>query len=178
MHVFVDAAGQEHLALASGDLSAELGAPLVRVHSQCLTGDTLMSARCDCGMQLRTAMRRIAGEGRGVLLYLRQEGRGIGLSNKVRAYRLQDEGLDTVSANEVLGFAPDERNYDVCRPMLEFLGVSNLRLLTNNPRKVAALRGFGLTVKRIPLASVPTPHNSRYLEAKRAKLGHLPACAR
>jgi len=179
LHVFVDAAsGQEHLALASGDLSASHGPPLVRVHSQCLTGDTLMSARCDCGMQLHAAMRRIAGEGRGILLYLPQEGRGIGLSNKITAYRLQDEGLDTVAANEALGFAPDERNYDMCRPMLEYLGVSSLRLLTNNPRKVAALAGFGLTVRRIPLPSVRTPHNARYLEAKRVRLGHLPACAR
>lgn len=174
LHVFFDAdSGLEHLALASGELGPDHGPPLVRVHSQCLTGDTLFSSRCDCGMQLRAAMHSIAGEGRGLLLYLRQEGRGIGLGNKIQAYRLQDAGLDTVAANEALGFAADERNYDMCRPMLEHLGVSSLRLLTNNPRKVAALESFGLSVRRVPLASVRTPHNASYLEAKRDKLGHL-----
>lgn len=178
LHVFADiATGREHLALTAGDLGPAGGPPLVRIHSECLTGDTLFSSRCDCGMQLRAALRRIAGEGRGVLLYLRQEGRGIGLSNKIRAYGLQDAGLDTVAANEVLGFGADERNYDMCRPMLEYLGVSSLRLLTNNPRKVAALTSCGLTVRRVPLASVRTAHNARYLEVKRSRLGHWPACA-
>jgi GTP cyclohydrolase II len=179
LHVFADpGTAREHLALAAGDLGSGDGPPLVRVHSECLTGDTLFSARCDCGMQLRAALRMIANEGRGVLLYLRQEGRGIGLGNKIRAYRLQDTGLDTVAANEALGFAPDERNYDVCRPMLRYLGVSNLRLMTNNPRKVAALTSFGLSVKRVALPSVRTSHNASYLEAKRTKLGHLTSRAR
>ena len=178
-HVFADAVtGQEHLALTSGDLGAQHGPPLVRIHSQCLTGDTLFSARCDCGKQLSAALRKIAGEGRGILLYLQQEGRGIGLSNKIRAYRLQEAGLDTVAANEALGFAADARSYEMCWPILAYLGVSSLRLLTNNPRKVAALASYGLTVRRVPLASVRTPHNTRYLEAKRARLGHWPACAR
>lgn len=174
LHVFADGSGaREHLALATGELGPGGEPPLVRIHSECLTGDTLFSARCDCGMQLRAALRTIASEGRGVLLYLRQEGRGIGLGNKIRAYRLQDTGLDTVAANEALGFAADERNYDMCRPMLRHLGVSSLRLMTNNPRKVAALVSFGLTVKRVPLPWVRTSHNARYLEAKRTKLGHL-----
>lgn len=174
LHAFADACGgAEHLALAMGVLGADHGPPLVRVHSQCLTGDALFSSRCDCGTQLRGAMQRIAGEGRGLLLYLRQEGRGIGLVNKIRAYRLQEAGLDTVAANEALGFGADERSYDVCRPMLEYLGVSSLRLLTNNPRKVAALASFGLKVRRVPLVCGPTPHNASYLEAKRVKLGHL-----
>jgi GTP cyclohydrolase II len=177
--VFADAAAaQEHLALTTGDLGPAGDPPLVRIHSECLTGDTLLSARCDCGMQLRSALRRIHGEGRGILLYLRQEGRGIGLANKIRAYQLQDAGLDTVAANEALGFAADQRNYDMCRPMLRYLGVSRVRLLTNNPRKVAALESFGLTVIRVPLPCARTSHNARYLEAKRAKLGHLPDCAR
>jgi len=179
LHVFTDAvAAQEHLALTAGDLRSVGDSPLVRVHSECLTGDTLFSARCDCGTQLRAALRRIHGERRGILLYLRQEGRGIGLANKIRAYQLQDSGLDTVAANEALGFGADERNYDMCRPMLRYLGVSSLRLLTNNPRKVAALESFGLSVIRIPLPSARTSHNARYLEAKRAKLGHLMGCAR
>lgn len=178
LHVFSDGGAREHLALTAGDLGPEGGPPLVRIHSECLTGDTLFSARCDCGMQLRAALQMIAGEGRGALLYLRQEGRGIGLGNKIRAYRLQDAGLDTVAANEALGFAPDERNYDMCRPMLRYLGVSSLRLMTNNPRKVAAVVSFGLTVKRVPLPSMRTSHNARYLEAKRTKLGHLRGRAR
>jgi GTP cyclohydrolase II len=173
LHVFSDGTAREHLALTAGDLGPAGGPPLVRIHSECLTGDTLFSARCDCGMQLRAALRMISDEGRGALLYLRQEGRGIGLGNKIRAYRLQDAGLDTVAANEALGFAPDERNYHMCWPMLRSLGVSSLRLLTNNPRKVAAVVSFGLTVKRVPLPSMRTSHNARYLEAKRTKLGHL-----
>jgi GTP cyclohydrolase II len=178
LHVFADAVtGREHLALTAGNLGPADEAPLVRIHSECLTGDALFSARCDCGMQLRAALRSIHGEGRGILLYLRQEGRGIGLANKIRAYQLQDAGLDTVAANEALGFAADERNYDMCRSMLRYLGVSSVRLLTNNPRKVAALESFGLSVIRVPLPSARTSHNARYLEAKRAKLGHLPGCA-
>jgi GTP cyclohydrolase II len=173
LHVFADAdPAKEHLALTRGDLTGD-GSILLRIHSECLTGDTLFSWRCDCGAQLREALQRIAGEGRGVLLYLRQEGRGIGLYNKIRAYALQDAGLDTVAANEALGFAADERNYAMCRPMLRYLGVSNVRLMTNNPWKVAALRNFGVTVTRVPIASVRTSHNAKYLDAKRTKLGHL-----
>lgn len=178
LHAFADAVtAQEHLALTAGEAGSAREPPLARIHSECLTGDTLFSARCDCGMQLRAALRRIAAEGRGILLYLRQEGRGIGLGNKIRAYQLQEAGLDTVAANEALGFAADERNYDICRPMLSYLGVSSVRLLTNNPRKVAALESFGLTVIRVPLPSARTAHNATYLETKRAKLGHWPGCA-
>lgn len=179
LHVFADSAGsREHLALAMGELRLAGSPPLTRVHSECLTGDALFSARCDCGMQLQAALRMIAAEGRGTLLYLRQEGRGIGLANKVRAYALQDSGLDTVAANEALGFAADERRYDMCAPMLAFLGVSSVRLLTNNPRKVAALTSLGIQVSRVPLADFRTSHNTRYLEAKREKLGHLAGLAR
>ena len=174
LHVFADAAtAKEHLALTLGDPDAD-GSTLMRIHSECLTGDTLFSLRCDCGMQLQQSLQRIAGEGRGMLLYLRQEGRGIGLDNKVRAYALQDAGLDTVAANEALGFAADERNYAVCGPMLRYLGVSNVRLMTNNPWKIAALRNFGVSVTRIPIASVRTSHNTKYLDSKRTRLGHLP----
>jgi GTP cyclohydrolase II len=177
LHVFTDAAtAKEHLALTRGDLRGD-GSALLRIHSECLTGDTLFSWRCDCGLQLREALQRIASEGRGMLLYLRQEGRGIGLDNKIRAYALQDAGLDTVSANEALGFAADERSYAMCRPMLRYLGVSNVRLMTNNPWKVAALRNFGVTVTRVPIASVRTSHNAKYLDAKRTKLGHLATSA-
>ena len=173
LHVFADAAtATEHLALTRGDLGTA-GSTLLRIHSECLTGDTLFSWRCDCGAQLREALKRIASEGRGTLLYLRQEGRGIGLDNKIRAYALQDAGLDTVAANEALGFAADERNYAMCRPMLSYLGISKVRLMTNNPGKIAALKGFGLEVTRVPIASVCTVHNARYLDAKRTKLGHL-----
>jgi GTP cyclohydrolase II len=178
LHVFADGAtAKEHLALNLGDLGTD-GSTLLRIHSECLTGDTLFSCRCDCGMQLQEALQRIAGEGRGLLLYLRQEGRGIGLANKIRAYALQDAGLDTVAANQALGFAPDERIYAMCRPMLRYLGVSNVRLMTNNPGKIAALRNFGLTVTRVPIASVRTSHNAKYLDAKRTKLGHLSTSAR
>jgi GTP cyclohydrolase II len=178
LQVFTDAASsKEHLALTLGDLGTD-GSTLLRIHSECLTGDTLFSSRCDCGMQLREALQRIAGEGRGMLLYLRQEGRGIGLDNKIRAYALQDAGLDTVAANEALGFAGDERDYAMCRPMLMYLGISNVRLMTNNPAKIAALRNFGLTVTRIPIASVRTSHNANYLDTKRTKLGHLSTSSR
>ena len=174
LDAFADSAGpREHLALSMGKLERSGSAPLVRVHSECLTGDALFSARCDCGMQLRAALEMIAAESRGILLYLRQEGRGIGLANKIRAYALQDAGLDTVAANEALGFAADERDYAMCPPMLGFLGVSRVRLLTNNPRKVAALSGLGIEVSRVPMADFRNSHNARYLAAKREKLGHL-----
>ena len=165
--------GKEHLAMTLGDMSN--GAPvLCRVHSECMTGDALFSLRCDCGAQLQSALQKIATEGRGALLYLRQEGRGIGLSNKIRAYKLQDEGADTVEANEALGFGADMRNYEICRNMLAHFSISSVRLMTNNPRKVDALTDMGIVVaERIPLQSGLNPHNAQYLATKTAKLGHL-----
>jgi 3,4-dihydroxy 2-butanone 4-phosphate synthase/GTP cyclohydrolase II len=164
---------KHHLALVKGELnSAE--PVLVRVHSECLTGDALGSLRCDCGEQLDRAMARIAHERKGVLLYIRQEGRGIGLANKLRAYELQDQGFDTVEANEKLGFKPDLRDYGVGAQILVDLGVSKLRLMTNNPRKIVGLEGYGLqVVERVPLLTRPTAANLGYLETKREKLGHL-----
>jgi len=174
LHAFVEkATGKEHLALTLGDVG-DGKAVLVRIHSECLTGDALFSQRCDCGAQLETALRKIAEEGRGALLYLRQEGRGIGLVNKIHAYRLQDAGADTVEANQELGFAPDQRNYRLCLPMMQRLGIAVLRLMTNNPRKIAALESMGLQVaERIPLVVNRNPHNERYLSTKAIKLGHL-----
>lgn len=174
LHGFSEAAtGKEHVAIVLGEVDD--GVPvLARVHSECLTGDALFSQRCDCGAQLEEALRRIAEEGRGVILYLRQEGRGIGLLNKIRAYQLQDAGADTVEANEALGFAADLRRYDLCRPMLETLGIGTLRLMTNNPRKVAALTDAGIAVsERVPIMVGDNPANWRYLATKQAKLGHL-----
>ena len=144
------------------------------MHSECLTGDALGSLRCDCGAQLDRALARIAEEGRGVLLYIRQEGRGIGLANKLRAYELQDQGFDTVEANEQLGFKPDLRDYGVGAQILVDLGISKLRLMTNNPRKIVGLEGYGLeVVERLPLVIPPTAMNLGYLTTKREKLGHL-----
>ncbi|MCA1327042.1 GTP cyclohydrolase II [Herbaspirillum sp. alder98] len=174
LHAFHDeVSGKEHLALTLGDLSD--GQPVLgRVHSECLTGDALFSQRCDCGAQLEAALRKIAKEGRGVLFYLRQEGRGIGLLNKVRAYHLQDQGADTVEANEQLGFPADMRRYTIVLPMLAHLGVTSLRLMTNNPRKVKALEDSGITVaERIPLIVNQNPFNIGYLGTKAKKLGHL-----
>jgi len=174
MHGFLDeATGKEHVALTLGDVtSAE--PVLGRLHSECLTGDALFSMRCDCGAQLEAALSAIADEGRGVLLYLRQEGRGIGLLNKIRAYALQDAGADTVEANEQLGFAPDQRDYAICKPMLDHLGIAEIRLMTNNPRKIKALEGFGIRIaERKPLQISSNPHNHRYLLTKAGKLGHL-----
>ncbi|GAA3909651.1 GTP cyclohydrolase II [Halomonas cibimaris] len=176
LHGFEDeATGKDHVALTLGDVSGE--APVLgRVHSECLTGDALFSMRCDCGYQLQEALKRIAGEGRGVLLYLRQEGRGIGLLNKIRAYHLQDNGADTVEANERLGFGADMRRYDLCVPMLDHLGVQALRLMTNNPRKVDALTRDGVNVtQRVPLTTGINPHNEGYLATKAGKLGHMMA---
>ena len=173
LHAFVDpASGKEHLAIVLGDLAN--GEPvLARVHSECLTGDGLFSQRCDCGAQLETALRRIAEEGRGMVLYLRQEGRGIGLVNKIRAYQLQDAGADTVEANERLGFPADMRRYDLCQPMLCYFGVKRLRLMTNNPRKVQALEKLGVAVtERVTIQVNRNPHNEGYLSTKAAKLGH------
>lgn len=169
-----DAWGSEHLGLTFGDVRGNGEAVLARIHSECLTGDALFSQRCDCGEQLALAMARIAAEGRGVILYLRQEGRGIGLLNKLRAYALQDMGLDTVEANEQLGYAADRRDYAVCRPMFKHLGVSRVRLMSNNPRKCDALNDLGIeVVERIPHVVGACASNARYLETKAKRLGHL-----
>jgi 3,4-dihydroxy 2-butanone 4-phosphate synthase / GTP cyclohydrolase II len=163
---------QAHLALVCGDIGDGQDV-LVRVHSQCLTGDVLHSVRCDCGAQLDKALRRIAAEGRGVLLYLNQEGRGIGLANKIRAYALQDQGLDTVEANERLGFKADQRDYGVGVQILRELGIVSMRLLSNNPRKLVGVEGYGLSVTQwLPLEIPASPSNLRYLTTKRNKLGH------
>ena len=166
--------GSEHVALVKGDPAALAEPVLVRMHSECLTGDAFGSLRCDCRPQLEAALRQIEAEGQGVVVYLRQEGRGIGLINKLRAYSLQDGGLDTVEANEKLGFPADLRNYGVGAQILSDLGIHRLRLLTNNPRKIAGLGGYGLNVEeRVPLVMDPGSHNADYLAAKRDKLGHL-----
>jgi GTP cyclohydrolase II len=165
--------GKEHLALVLGDVADGLPV-LSRIHSECLTGDALFSQRCDCGAQLEWALQKIAAEGRGVVLYLRQEGRGIGLVNKLRAYRLQDAGADTVQANHALGFDSDLRDYSIVRPMLDALGVRSLRLMTNNPRKLAAMQEAGINVvERLAHAVNRNPSNERYLDTKSTKLGHL-----
>ena len=160
-----------HIALVMGDPQSE--STLVRVHSQCLTGDVFGSLRCDCGWQLRKSMQMIAQEKRGVIIYMNQEGRGIGLSNKIHAYNYQDKGLDTVQANQALGFKPDLRDYGIGAQILVDLGVRNIRLLTNNPRKIVGLDGYGLkVVERVPLQAQPNPANIGYLKAKKEKLGH------
>ncbi len=174
MHGFEDGANdKEHLILTMGDVGS--GEPvLARVHSECLTGDALFSLRCDCGSQLQAALQAIAEEGRGALLYLRQEGRGIGLLNKIKAYKLQDQGADTVEANEQLGFGADMRDYSICKVMLEHLNIKQVRLMTNNPRKVKALTDQGVdVVERMPLQTGQNPHNAKYLATKAGKLGHL-----
>lgn len=160
------------LALVRGEVSD--GSPvLVRVHSSCVTGDVFESLRCDCGDQLHLALERIAAEGRGELIYLEQEGRGIGMVNKIRAYALQDRGADTVEANERLGFEPDLRDYGMAAHIMLDLGLRRLRLMTNNPSKVRALDGYALEiVERVPLAVPPNPHNRRYLGTKQGKMGH------
>ena len=163
----------EHVALVKGEVDGDEPI-LVRVHSECLTGDVFGSLRCDCGKQIPMAMEAIASEGRGVFLYMRQEGRGIGLHNKIKAYALQDEGMDTVEANEELGFPPDLREYGIGAQILVDLGVRNMRLLTNNPKKVIGLDGYGLrVVETLPIMAPATPENVHYLETKREKLGHL-----
>ncbi|HEV2209432.1 MAG TPA: bifunctional 3,4-dihydroxy-2-butanone-4-phosphate synthase/GTP cyclohydrolase II [Verrucomicrobiae bacterium] len=165
--------GQHHLALVCGDVAARSGV-LVRVHSECLTGDVFGSRRCDCGPQLHQAMRQVAEAGCGVVVYMRQEGRGIGLAPKIKAYKLQEQGYDTVEANQKLGFDMDLREYGLGAQILADLGLRTIRLMTNNPRKVVGLEGYGLRIlEQVPIKIHPNPHNARYLKTKRDKLGHL-----
>ena len=165
--------GQHHLALVYGDVAGRQKV-LVRVHSECLTGDVFGSRRCDCGSQLHQAMRQISAAGRGVIVYMRQEGRGIGLAPKIQAYKLQEQGYDTVEANEKLGFDMDLREYGIGAQILADLGLKTIRLLTNNPKKVVGLEGYGLKiVQQLPIRVKPNPHNERYLKVKREKMGHL-----
>jgi GTP cyclohydrolase II len=173
IHGFVEASGQEHVALTYGEWKETDVVPM-RIHSECLTGDALFSTRCDCGFQLEKAMKNIVDHGFGVLLYLRQEGRGIGLLNKIRAYNLQDGGLDTVEANEHLGFDADLRSYDICKTMLETLNVKHVELMTNNLKKLAALTALGIdVVARKPIDHGITKDNKGYLKTKTEKLGHV-----
>ncbi|MBN2860418.1 MAG: GTP cyclohydrolase II [Sphaerochaetaceae bacterium] len=177
LHTYVhQESGEHHLALVMGDISSDEHSkpPLVRVHSECLTGDVLHSLRCDCGQQLDASLERIAAEGRGAVIYLRQEGRGIGLVNKMRAYRLQEQGYDTVQANIELGFAADERNYEVAATILSDLGVKQVRLLTNNPDKVNGLENSGITVaERLAIVTALYDSNRTYMQVKSTKMGHL-----
>ncbi len=173
LHAFKElSTGKEHLAITLGHLD-ESTPVLARIHSECMTGDTLFSLRCDCGPQLKSAFEKIAKEGRGILLYLRQEGRGIGLVNKIKAYQLQEKGADTVQANRLLGFKDDQRSYEVCKGMLEHFHVRALRLLTNNPEKIVAIEHLGFDVLRAEHHVGLNPFNANYLETKEIKMGHL-----
>ena len=163
--------GEEHLLLYIGELTND---SLLRIHSQCLTGDTLYSLKCDCGSQLAMALEKIASKGQGMVMYMAQEGRGIGLVNKIRAYELQDQGMDTVEANEALGFAADERDYSYCKEILSSLNISSVRLMTNNPRKISGLEDAGIKVtERVAVHVDPNKHNENYLKIKAEKLGHM-----
>lgn len=165
---------KEHVALVMGDISDKENPVLARIHSECLTGDALHSLKCDCGFQLATALHQISEEGRGVLIYHRAEGRGIGLINKIRAYSLQDQGMDTIEANLALGFAADERNFDVCADIFELLGVEKVRLLTNNPEKIETMKRAGINVvERVPLNVGENRYNTEYLDTKAKKMGHF-----
>ena len=163
--------GKEHLVLSLGDLEK---IPLLRIHSQCLTGDALFSLRCDCGSQLQMSLKMIADKGNGLLIYMAQEGRGIGLGNKIKAYELQDQGLNTIEANEKLGFEADQRDYSICGEILSFLNIDIVKLITNNPDKVKGLEESGIGVEeRISLTVAPTKHNKEYLKVKEDSMGHL-----
>jgi len=162
---------EEHLLLYMGELQND---SLLRIHSQCLTGDTLYSLKCDCGSQLAMALQRISEQGVGMLIYMAQEGRGIGLVNKIRAYELQDKGMNTVEANEALGFAADERDYSYCKEILSAVNISSVRLMTNNPRKIKGLEDVGIKVtERVSIEIEPNKHNEDYLKVKADKLGHM-----
>ena len=162
---------EEHLLLYMGELQND---SLLRIHSQCLTGDTLYSLKCDCGSQLATALQRISEEGVGMIIYMAQEGRGIGLVNKIRAYELQDKGMNTVEANEALGFAADERDYSYCKEILSAVNISSVRLMTNNPRKIKGLEDVDIKVtERVSIEIEPNKHNENYLKVKADKLGHM-----
>ena len=163
--------GEEHLAITLGNLDKD---PLLRIHSQCLTGDALFSLRCDCGSQLEMALQKIAAEGNGLIIYMAQEGRGIGLGNKIKAYELQDEGLNTVEANERLGFEADERDYSICGEILSSLNISSVRLMTNNPSKIEGLTTSGIdVVDRVSIEVSASKHNKDYLDVKADHMGHL-----
>lgn len=180
IHIFENDEGQEHVMLTLGLPKSDqtnaqpASAPLVRIHSECLTGDAFSSLKCDCGPQLNATMQMIQQEGCGVILYLRQEGRGIGLTNKIRAYALQDQGHDTLDANLLLGLPADARTYDMCLPMLSHVGVQQVRLITNNPNKLNYLTDLGIdVVERVPLLVGINPYNESYLQTKRDKMGHI-----
>ncbi len=173
MHVYSDTDGREHVALTVGEVADGRPVP-TRLHSECLTGDVFASQRCDCGEQLVWTLAHLQEVGRGVLLYLRQEGRGIGLANKIRAYTLQEQGLDTVDANLALGLPADRRDYRLAAEMLRDLGITSVALLTNNPQKIQGLERYGILVlERLPVLTTPNPHNQFYLETKRRRMGHL-----
>ena len=174
IHVFENEAGQEHVLLSVGLPTDSDTLPIIRIHSECLTGDAFGSLKCDCGPQLNTAMQTIQQHGCGAILYLRQEGRGIGLTNKIRAYALQDQGHDTLQANILLGLPADARTYEMCKAMLDHVGVTKVALMTNNPNKVKELKEMGIdVVERIPLVVGVNRHNQDYLNVKGQKMGHL-----